>query len=625
MRISQFFMIYLLISGILYSSTLSYTTNTVIKNRILNDSIPEPFFNITLLTRDIPSPQVKIMKLIGNEMRNIGIGVELDISSSTLIPRVYNNASSYEEGSYDITGVGFADCPFVWDPGPIDTFFSEPFEGYDELKDSYRSELDEAKRSSILKEIQALFYDYSNIIVLYRESELWVFNDSWDLSQEDLLAISTTTMRSGWADFGFNNIDPLIIGRPVVLTQDHLGLHSEDPYFFWDIIYDSRYPSLIWQGLYERNRTNNFNWTPLLAKSMPKWSNNNKTATIELRDDVFFADGHPLTSHDVVETYRIHLTPAYDSLSYLFLIEHFASNESISALDDLSVQFNLTKPSPFVSCAFHLGIFPVHIWGNHTHPTVADYKFDVELLEDITETGKSDYCIGTGPYTYTNISVDSVKLEAVNPYWQGNVKTQEIHFKNYNAGFHSTLSKEDEDQAITDLQTGKTHLLEKYILQNLTKVQETEDINYHNLVTQGSRTIQINMKHPILGTGENTPLKTPEAAKYIRQAINHVIPRQKIIDELHLGCGLLGATVVNPLVRGFDESLEPYEYNITRAKELMEQAGYEYPLESSTTTTTTTTTTTESNTPTPGFEVIIVLAGMSSISSLVSIIRRRQH
>ncbi|MFX1516404.1 MAG: ABC transporter substrate-binding protein [Promethearchaeota archaeon] len=117
-------------------------------------------------------------------------------------------------------------------------------------------------------------------------------------------------------------------------------------------------------------------------------------------------------------------------------------------------------------------------------------------------------------------------------------------------------------------------------------------------------------------------LKTPEAAKYSRQAINHIIPRQKIMDELYLGRGFPGATVVTSLVRGFDNSLKPYVYNLTKAKELMEKAGYTYLLESSMTTTTTTTT--KSSTPTPSFEMAIVLASMSSVSSLVTLIHRKR-
>ena len=605
----------MLISGVLYSSTISITTNTVQITEISNNSTFKPFFNITLLGSKSLAPnilKIELLELIQNDLENIGIGVDIDISG-------------FDESDFDIFVTGFMSEPFVWDPyGPWQILGDLMcLEEYNELRDTHRDELNETKRSSIVKEIQALMFDNANFIVLCRHSVLWVFNDSWDLSHEDLMAIRTTNMRSGWAEFNFADVDPLIIGRPFVRTPDHLALYTEEPYYWMDIFCGSRYPSLIWQGLYERNRTNNFNWTPLLAKSMPKWSDDNKTATVELRDDVFFADGHPLTSHDVVETYRMHLTPGYHSWSYDCLVEHFDSNESISAIDNLTVQFNLTKPYPHALSYFHYGIFPVHIWGNHTHPTVADYEFDVELLTDISTTGKSNFSIGTGPYTYTNISVDIVKLKAVNPYWNGNVQTQEIYFKNYNVDDTGPVIEEEEDCAIADLQAGKTHLLEGAILRNLTIVQEAEGIDYYHLGTEVSWIMRINMNHPIIGTGENTPLKTPEAAKFIRQAINHLIPQQKIIDEFYLGCGFPGATLVSPLIRGFDESLKPYEYNITRAKELMEQAGYEYPLESSMTTTTTTTT--ESSTSTPSFEVIIVLAGMSSVSSLLTIIRRRRH
>ena len=44
--------------------------------------------------------------------------------------------------------------------------------------------------------------------------------------------------------------------------------------------------------------------------------------------------------------------------------------------------------------------------------------------------------------------------------------------------------------------------------------------------------ISINLRHPVIGTGELTPVGTPEAAKYIRQAISCCIPRQTIVDDI---------------------------------------------------------------------------------------------
>lgn len=88
-----------------------------------------------------------------------------------------------------------------------------------------------------------------------------------------------------------------------------------------------------------------------------------------------------------------------------------------------------------------------------------------------------------------------------------------------------------------------------------------------------------NMLHPIFGTGVETPLgqndssRAAEAARYVRQAVSHTIPREYIITTLELNA-TPGITPVYPGFPGFDSSLEPYEYNLTRAKELMALAGY---------------------------------------------------
>jgi len=90
-----------------------------------------------------------------------------------------------------------------------------------------------------------------------------------------------------------------------------------------------------------------------------------------------------------------------------------------------------------------------------------------------------------------------------------------------------------------------------------------------------------NMQHPIFGTGVATPIgrqdvtRSAEAARYVRQAISHVIPRQEIIDTILDGAGTPGVTTpFPPSTEGFDPSLAPYSYNIDLAKTLLTAAGY---------------------------------------------------
>ncbi len=85
------------------------------------------------------------------------------------------------------------------------------------------------------------------------------------------------------------------------------------------------------------------------------------------------------------------------------------------------------------------------------------------------------------------------------------------------------------------------------------------------------------MKHPIMGTGELTPFGTTEAAKNIRKAISHAIPRQQIVDEILECLGAPGITPIPDSCIGFDSSLKPYKYDLDLAKDYIEKAGFSRP------------------------------------------------
>ncbi|MHA1205817.1 MAG: ABC transporter substrate-binding protein, partial [Candidatus Heimdallarchaeaceae archaeon] len=84
----------------------------------------------------------------------------------------------------------------------------------------------------------------------------------------------------------------------------------------------------------------------------------------------------------------------------------------------------------------------------------------------------------------------------------------------------------------------------------------------------------INMKHPIIGTGELTPLGTAEAAKKIRQAISHAVPRETLKEKVFYGTAIPGMTPMPEGCVGFDSSLEPYSYDLNLAIQLIEEAGF---------------------------------------------------
>ena len=86
--------------------------------------------------------------------------------------------------------------------------------------------------------------------------------------------------------------------------------------------------------------------------------------------------------------------------------------------------------------------------------------------------------------------------------------------------------------------------------------------------------MSINMLHPVMGTGELTPVGTAEAAKWIRKAISHACPRDIIVEEILNGLGAAASVTIPDAIAGFDDTLEPYAYDLDLAIDYMEDAGF---------------------------------------------------
>ena len=85
----------------------------------------------------------------------------------------------------------------------------------------------------------------------------------------------------------------------------------------------------------------------------------------------------------------------------------------------------------------------------------------------------------------------------------------------------------------------------------------------------------INLRNPVFGTGELTPVGTPAAAKAVRKAISHSVPRDVIVAEILEGLGAPGVTPCPIVSVAYDDTLEPYAYDLDLAIEYMEDAGFE--------------------------------------------------
>ena len=113
-----------------------------------------------------------------------------------------------------------------------------------------------------------------------------------------------------------------------------------------------RYYRLVYSSLLKWNEDKTL--APDLAAEMPKISEDRKTYTIKLREGLKFHDGSALTAEDVVFTYKDVVANRENGTVWLSALAYM---KDIKALDDLTVEIQLTEPYAYMSS--RLAMIPI--------------------------------------------------------------------------------------------------------------------------------------------------------------------------------------------------------------------------------------------------------------------------
>ncbi len=564
----------------------------------------EELFHVTLMVPQ-PNPARQAWSLIiQSNLKTIGIDADrvvLDwgtIYDRALEPPVDVVGKTYDDGGFDMLFVGYA---LTMDPDPHPIFHTSQFaptgQNYylwnnsenDGLSTLIKETVDETTRLGYVREWQLLAHEevpaatllYTEEVVGYDPTALlpgpftrfnypaWPEVERWELNA------STTQTKFVLAQTGpcpEQGLNPW-------LTTSYYDLTA------WIEVFD---------GLTERNSTASTLHVPALAESW-EVAADNKTWTVNLRQGVTWHDGVKFNATDVKFTFEAAMSPDLASPVGAFVEAIIGSVDNIEIVDEYTVRFNLPEPYAYFVTFLNQPegysmMLPWHVlkdvpyadWRTHTFNT-GEGSYDVDTPSG-TYTAYGP--IGTGPYvymgydpvTFTNHMVRYDNYWANDTLWDAGLFQVEEYFVQWIEG---------SDAAIAALKAGDVDVLDsQYHLETKLGSIERPWGDYVSYEAFGVQELGFNMEHPVLGTGVDTPLgqedptRAAEAAKYVRQAISNLIPRQDIIDVLLNGFGTPGRTnVICTLTAGYDPTIEPYAFNTTRARELLELAGYFPPAE----------------------------------------------
>jgi peptide/nickel transport system substrate-binding protein len=268
---------------------------------------------------------------------------------------------------------------------------------------------------------------------------------------------------------------------------------------------------------------------PVLAESV-EHSADYRTWTINLRKDVKWHDGVPVTAHDVKFSLELHAHPmVFLDLPY----------EKIAVLDDftLNVTYN-KKPSRYIFDSGHV-IYPQHLLKNLNPKVLSRWDFWTNP-------------VGNGPYRYVRHTPKTMMEFEANPdYILGKPKIERVVFR---FGGSSEL---------TELLGGNVDATRISGMDAITLKEDPRFSVYHSISTGAVKAIYWNHLHPFF---------TDTA---VRRALTLGINRQELYEVLNYPETLPIFDVPfsrRQLVRG--EIPEPLPFDPKLATQLLEEAGW---------------------------------------------------
>src|SRR5690554_1326896 len=259
-------------------------------------------------------------------------------------------------------------------------------------------------------------------------------------------------------------------------------------------------------------------------------SGDGKTVSITLRDDVFFHDGTPFNAEAVKAN--------IDRIKDPELANAFATMmgrvDSVEVTGEFTVDFHL--PGPFAPLLPHL-----------THASQA--MMAPSSMDDPELFGNP---VGTGPFRLDSWERGiQLKLVRNDDYWRELTNLDSVTFLPISEG----------TTRVAMVESGAAHVAINVPPQDVNRVDAMDGVTVHKV--DSMRTIYIFFNN----------YREPWTDVRIRQAFNHAIDKEAIVEFVLGGAGRVSDAAIAPGVFGYN-STGVYEYNPERARALLAEAGF---------------------------------------------------
>ncbi|MFB5267070.1 ABC transporter substrate-binding protein [Paenibacillus enshidis] len=269
--------------------------------------------------------------------------------------------------------------------------------------------------------------------------------------------------------------------------------------------------------------------------------------TFKLKAGVKFHDGTDFNADAVVFNFNRWSDPnspyKFEGDSFDYYDSMFGSPDNrvikeVKAVDDLTVQFTLNAPqAPFLQ-------------------NIAMTSFSIgspKAIEEKKENFKSEP-VGTGPFKFVEWKRnDSITLEKNPDYWQeGLPKLDKVIIR----------SIPDNTARFNALQNKEIDIMEDLNADDLAVLESNPELQKIERPSFNVAYIGFNVK------------KKPFDNPLVRQALNHAVNKQALVDAFFGGSAIPAKNPMPPTLWGYNDGIQDYEYDLEKAKSLLAEAGY---------------------------------------------------
>ncbi|MFX0091841.1 MAG: ABC transporter substrate-binding protein [Candidatus Hodarchaeota archaeon] len=589
---------------------------------------PSWLFRITLLAPTANPVRVQYAQLITNELPRIGIDANLLlIGWDEYIPRMMGSSThaDYNNGGFDIGFLGWSVShepsnlfnfyhssnidPTNWDVNyhPVN---NKTLDGILEL--TMNTTDFEQRKNYIQQALEMIVWDIHPVTGIFQDEDIFCMRDNiGGFDAERFPRIEEIYFTDG-SSTNHGNATKLIVAG-VSQPNDYNPLISNS--WYDRFVIDSVFSSLL-------AKDSDLMFVPELAAQLPYpvavknnytgeiSSTNVNTATVwelKLRNDIFWHEGYGyrmnnathreilrFDADDVVWHYNT-LLSADGPMKYRFHSENYQSvfgsepEKAIIKVDRYTVQFHLSNLYADLFSLFGF-VLPQHILDplynplgqgpgvradGTSAPSWTSQSWDADdfnLGRRTSGDWEHPATIGTGAYTlYPGVDLNgqTITLSTWNHYFKDNDSTYWKSLVEKRPDKYIYYWTQNRDIAKTGLETGTIDILDTSLTWGkdfYLEIKVKPGITIVKKLICGYHTMGYNILH-----GADNHLTN----NWVRLAISHMVPRQDIVDYLVGGLGQPNSVPFPRQSPFWPDTLEPLEYNYTKAISYLIKAGYD--------------------------------------------------